>query len=193
MLSPEQRAARRTRIGASEVAALLEPSEHPYTTPARIYERIVEGVETESNARMRVGQRLEPAVLALARQEFLLKARACHRSYVHPYLPVCASPDAYLTDGEGLVEVKVTSALWTDQPPRYVIAQVQCQLWLAHRSYAQVVVLQGSSLRCLSVQRDGAFIARIEAGVRRFWERHLRPLHPPTAPSSRDFELRSIK
>lgn len=191
-LSLEQRAARRHRIGASECAALLDPPCHPFVTRQAIYERLIEGRETEVNHNMVIGQLAEPHVLAMARDYFGLKAMACSRAYVHPSLPLAASPDAYMRDGEGLLEIKTTSSQWVDQPPPHVVAQVQCQLWLAHRSYAHIVVWQGSRLRLFTVEKDGLVISAIEGGVRRFWDHHLRP-HIPPGPVSHDFYMESIK
>lgn len=192
-LTQRQRAARRDRVGASEVAALLDPPCHPFTTPAAIYERIVEGAETEVNQAMLDGQLAESHALAMARRKWRLRARACVHAYTHPTLPVTASPDALLLDGEGLVEIKTTAALWQLQPPASVVAQVQCQLWLTHRSYAQVVVWNGR-LRMYTLERDADAIASIEAGVEHFWASHLRPRIPPPGPaSSRDFALENIK
>lgn len=177
-LTERQREARRTRVGASEVAALVPEVGHPFTTPARIYARIVDGVEAETNEAMQDGQLAEAHVLAMARRKWRLRARACVHAYVHPTLPVTASPDALLLDGMGLVEVKTTSALWQSQPPTAVVYQVQCQLWLTHRSYAQVVVWNGR-LRMYTVERDPDVITAIEDGVRVFRDRYLYPGIPP--------------
>lgn len=193
-LSLEQRMARRNRVGASEVAALLEPPCHPYVTPQSIYGRLMEGLEPEVNHAMVIGQLAEPHVLDMARSYFRLRAIACTRAYVHDTLPVTASPDAYVRDGEGLVEVKTTSSVWADQPPDYVVAQVQCQLWLAHRSYAHIVVWQGSRLRLFTIDREEGAILDIERAVDRFASTHLRPARPPTpAIASRDFHMENIK
>lgn len=192
-LSLEQRLARKYRVGASEVAALLTPSAHPWVTPQAIYDRIINGVEPETNHAMVIGQLAEPHVLAMARDYYRLRAVACTRSYVHPRLPVAASPDAYIRDGQGLVEIKTTSSNWVDQPPEHVVVQVQCQLWLAHRSYAHVVVWQGSQLRLFTLEADGLVASSIEGAVRRFTEDHLRPHIPPIAvPVSRDFHMEAI-
>lgn len=189
MLSSAQREARRTRVGASEVAALLTPPCHPFTTPRAIYDRITEGAEVEVNAAMLDGALAEPHVLAMARRKWRLRARASTHAYTHPVLPVTASPDALLLDGEGLVEVKTTSAKWLAQPPGYVVAQVQCQLWLTRRNYAQVVVWNGR-LSMFTVERDADVITAIREGVRTFWARHLAPRIPPPGPDTRDFTLR---
>lgn len=191
-LTLEQRQARLSRVGASEVAALLEPSRHPFTDKRKIYARIMEGVESEPNSNMLVGQLMEPHVLDVARKLWRLRAFACTRAYIHPELPVCASPDAYIGDGQGLVEVKTTSGVWVDQPPDYVVAQVQCQLWLARRSYAHVVVLSGSRLELFTLERDWSLIDEIEAGVARFTIEHLMPGRPPDGPSHL-FSLENVR
>jgi hypothetical protein len=191
MLTTAQRQARASRIGASEVAALLE--RHPFITPADVYRRIVEGDAPEPNAAMIDGKLAEPHVLAMARAKWRIRARACGRGYTHPSLPVTASPDATIDDGVGLVEVKTTSALWADQPPAYVLDQVQCQLWLTHRSYAHIVVWNGR-LRLYTVERDQDHIDELMLAVTRFTAAHLEPRIAPALPfASRDFTLENIR
>lgn len=188
-LSRAQAEARRSRIGASEVAALLDPPCHPFTTPQAIYERIIEGREAEWNDAMLDGKLAEPYVLALARDKWLLKVRACPRAYVHPELPLTASPDATMDDGLGILEIKTTSALWQSQPPDNVIAQVQAQLLLTGRQYAHVVVWNGR-LRLYTLDRDEELMDRILQGVRRFTEEHLYTYNPPIASiDSRNFHI----
>jgi putative phage-type endonuclease len=181
-LNAAQAAARAGRIGASEVAALL--GEHPYMTALDVYQRITEGRQQELNGPMRVGQYLEPHVLRMLRWEGL-RARACHRAYTHPSLPLSASPDAYAAPhrgyGPGLVEVKVTYA-WAEIPA-YVRWQAQAQLLLTGRSVCWVAALTGSRLVTVPVEADwGAFRDILEA-VELFHEEHLRPRIPPAQPA----------
>jgi hypothetical protein len=173
MLSPAQRDARATRIGASEVAALPLIDAHPFTTPERIFDRLVYGISAEVTPRMQVGQLLEPAVLSLARRLLGLPLVGCGRPYVHPELPLCASPDAYAGPG-ALAEVKVTGA-WSDRLPDYVRWQAMTQLLLTGRRLCYVVVLSGSELTYQTVEADPDAFALIGAAVRDYRDRYLIP------------------
>lgn len=178
VLSAIQREMRATRVGASEVAALM--GEHPYMTALDVYDRIVNGVVRETTMPMIVGARLEPAVLALAREVYGIKAIACSRAYIHPTLPLCASPDAY-SGPHGLVEVKVSGA-WS-KGASGAFWQAQTQLMLTGRDWCDLVVLQGSML--LPIQRIDAeptSWATIIKEVTRFNDEHLRPRIAPVMP-----------
>jgi predicted phage-related endonuclease len=186
-LSKWQRAARTGRVGASEVPALLGMS--PYMTPADVFDRVTgQAPDREPNINMRVGTYLEGHVLKMARW-LGLNATRCNRAYVHPWLPLSASPDAYTAPhrgyGKGLGEVKVTSA-WAsgiDRAPEYVRAQVQTQLMLADRDIGWVIALQGSRLGIYEEPADKEMQERITEAVAEFWALHLstgeRPEEPP--------------
>jgi predicted phage-related endonuclease len=181
MLTDRQAEARRSRIGASEVAALFDA--HPFVKRTDIYDRIIHGQGREVNERMRVGQMLEPVVLDLLRDLRGIHSRACWRPYVHRILPICASPDAYALDGHGLVEVKVTSA-WGDLRhggvPDYVYWQVECQMWLARRDYCYIAALAGSNLMVTRIEAEPEAHERIAEAVGDFWRNHLSPRIRPT-------------
>jgi len=179
VLTEAQREARQGRVGASEAAALPLINEHPFMDAAELYDRVVLGAEREVNQRMLVGQYLEPAILDLLRRIYHLHPLACARAYVHPVLPASCSPDAYLPP-DGLVEVKVTSA-WAADRPRYVEWQVQQQLWLTRRAYAQVAVLTGSQLQLHLVERDDDMIGQLTEALEQFQADHLVPRIRPAA------------
>lgn len=178
VLSASQREARATRVGASEVAALM--GEHPYMTESDVYARIVDGVSREPSINMLVGAALEPHVLKLARDLLgLTGARGCSRAYIHPTLPLCASPDAFY-GRTGLVEVKVTGA-WS-AIPGHVWWQAQTQMMLTARDFVVLVVLAGSSLTSVNIVHDLHAWARIIQEVGRFNENHLGPRIRPVTP-----------
>jgi hypothetical protein len=179
MLSPAQRAARRSRVGASEVAALW--GEHPYVTAADVWDRIVTGAVRAPTGRMIVGSELERPILRILTRWYSIRARPCWRAYVHTDVPLAASPDGYVPP-DGLVEVKVTSA-WTDAtPPPYVVAQVQAQLLLTRRAYCHVAVLRGALLDVGIIEADPLAQARIVDAVARFDAEYLRPRIRPPVP-----------
>lgn len=178
VLSASQREARATRVGASEVAALM--GEHPYMTESDVYARIVDGVSREPSINMLVGAALEPHVLKLARDLLgLTGARGCSRAYIHPTLPLCASPDAFY-GRTGLVEVKVTGA-WS-AIPGHVWWQCQTQTMLTGRPFVVLVVLAGSALTSHVIDSDHDAHMRIYEEVYRFNREHLIPRVPPVTP-----------
>jgi hypothetical protein len=160
------------------VAALPLIDEHPFTSAREVYDRIVFGVGREPNLRMMVGQLLEPAVLDLGRRLLGLPLLACVRAYVHPSLPLTASPDAYCGPG-ALAEVKVTGQWSAGNIAPYVIWQVQAQLLLTGREVAHLVVLSGTNLQDIVIEADATARNRILEAVTQFDLEHLRPGHRP--------------
>lgn len=177
VLSAKQREARATRVGASEVAALM--GEHPYMTALDVYDRIVNGVQREATINMAVGAYMEPYVLRMARDLLGIRSRACSRAYVHPTLPLCASPDAY-SGPHGLVEVKVSGA-WSKTGPG-AFWQVQTQMMLTGRDWTDIVVMAGSNLTVERVAANVQAWADIYTEVYRFNRDHLTPRIPPVQP-----------
>ena len=111
-----------------------------------------------------------------ARDHYRLRAIACTRAYVHPTLPVSASPDAYVRDGEGLVEVKTTSSVWADQPAR------------ARRRPGPVSAVAGASQLCAYRGLAGLTIAlvhhRPRGGLHRAYRAGRGTLHGETPTAS---------
>lgn len=179
MLSDQQRAARASRVGASEVSALL--GEHRFIEPANIYDRIVDGIswEPEPGSPAWVGAQLEPTVMRMARLAFGLNARLTSRPAVHPSLPLSASADGLAADY--LVEVKVTSAFYPERPlPAYIIDQCIVQAELYAKPVVQVVILNGSRFWLERVDADADRFAILLEAVAAFERDHLRPrIRPP--------------
>jgi hypothetical protein len=159
--------ARIGRVSASEVAALM-PEGHPYMDSRDVYDRLSGSPRlVEPSPAMRLGSILEPAILAAAADYWDMRVRANGRTLIHPSLPLCATPDAYVLGARELVEVK-----WSGNPtawinlPAHVYWQVQAQLMCVpgHRG-AWVVVLAGR-LRRWYVPRDLTASRRIARAVR---------------------------
>jgi predicted phage-related endonuclease len=182
-LTTAQHEARRSRIGASEVGALLGP--HPYTDPARIYARIVDGPEPEKSSRaMQAGHALESAIGEVAAKSEGLRLRACSRTYVHPTVPLAASPDFYARDvagSRGLLEVKLSREWsdWSDGPPPWYAWQVRAQLALTGRPWAYLAALVGTSITTHRIERDYGLELEMLEAVERFAVEHLIPRIPP--------------
>lgn len=177
VLSAKQREARATRVGASEVAAIM--GEHPYMTALDVYDRIVNGTQRDQTINMMVGAYMEPYVLRMARDLLGIRSRACSRAYIHPTLPLCASPDAY-SGPHGLVEVKVSGA-WSKTGPG-AFWQVQTQMMLTGRDWTDIVVMAGSNLTVERVDADVSAWHKIVEEVARFYAFHLAPRKAPVLP-----------
>jgi len=175
---------RGTRVGASEVAALLECG-HPFVTPGAIYARIVHGLMREGSDLMSLGSDLEPAILHLGAERLGIKVRASAHTYTHPVVPLAATPDALVLGAPELVEVKLVTHwgaadFWSDGPPPHVLAQAQTQLLLTHRERCHVVaLLSGERLGVWTVDADPDEQAAIVAAVAKFAMEHLQPKVPP--------------
>jgi len=175
-------AIRATRVGASEVGAIVEPGQHPFTTPADIYARIVHGYRRPvSGTRVRLGNDLEAYVARRWSELAGRKVLRCSRTYPHPDVALSATPDYYVP-ARDLLEVKVDrggpSDDWADLP-RYVYWQVVAQLACTNRDVAHVAALVGSDVRRFAVERDGSSEAQLLTAVHAFQVRHLAPKVPP--------------
>ena len=181
-LTERMAAARRGRVGSSEIAALPLINAHEYMTPGDVWDRVVLGTEVQENEAMRIGSYLEPHVLRMLRWQGL-QSRACWLPYVHPDLPLSASPDAYSMPhkgyGRGLVEVKVTASAWGAELPTRVYWQVQGQLLLTGRPVCWVATLRGSRLDVSAVEPDLDAGVHIERAVAQFWDSYVLPRKRP--------------
>jgi len=175
-------AIRATRVGASEVGAIVEPGQHPFVTPADVYARIVHGYRRPvSGTRVRLGNDLESYVARRWSELAQRKVVRCARTYPHPDVALSATPDYYVPTRE-LLECKVDrggpSDDWADLP-RYVFWQVVAQLACTGRDVGHVAALVGSDVRRFAVERDGAAEAQLLTAVHAFQVRHLAPRVPP--------------
>lgn len=185
--------ARRDRVGASEVGCLLD--EHPYLTKAALYLRITQGISLQrTSARMQLGSDLEDTIARLAARDTGLKVRRSWRTYLHPTVPLAATPDYYLPP-DGLLEVKLSGdwELWRDGLPPYIDWQVRAQLACTDRSTAVVAVLLNGSLKLYEVQRLWDEEDRMLLAVDAFFAEHVTPRIPPDDPAASGELLLTIR
>jgi len=135
------------------------------------------GLETErvTSEAMDTGSFMEAAVLRLAERRLGLRARANHRTFVHPIVRLCATPDAFvLGQPPGLIEIKVSGRpeMWRSVPP-HVEAQVRAQMACTGRHTAAVCVLVGVGLRTFLLERDPDQEGRLLTAVDAFWRNHI--------------------
>lgn len=165
---------RAQNVSASEVGALV--GSHPYTTPERIWDRLM-GVEEErpTSEAMETGSFMEGPILRLAEKRLGIKARQNARTYAHKTVRLCATPDA-LVIGQppGLVEIKMSGRpeIWRSVP-EYVEWQVRAQMACTNRYTVAVCVLVGVGLRTFLIERDADLEDRMLAAVQVFWTDHI--------------------
>jgi len=173
---------RRTRVGASEVGALM--GVHPYTTPTLVWARLV-GAEKPKpeTAAMAAGNFMEEPVAHMWAAQTGRKVVRCARTYAHDQVPLCATPDYYVPHHE-LLEVKVSGDydLWSSLPD-YVYWQAQAQMALTGRVTCHVAAFVGGALRTYVVPADPAEQRRMLHAVDAFVREHVASRQAPAGAS----------
>jgi putative phage-type endonuclease len=171
-------AARRRGIGSSDVAAILGMSK--FATPYSVWVDKVEGLPEDESPALEFGRRLEAVVadaFADRHPEFLVFKPS--EMYAHGEFEwMLANPDRLLwEDGDlvGVLEVKTSNYAddWSgDEPPDYVLLQVQHQLAVMDLPFGIVALLMfGREYREFRVERDERVIAMLVDLERDFWRR----------------------
>lgn len=174
-LTPANEAIRAMNVTASEVGALL--GDHPYMTPEGIWDRLCSpfALQLEQSEQMQNGSFMEAAILRLAEKRLGIKARLNSRTYVHPKVRLCATPDALVAGTPpGLVEIKLSGRveLWRSVP-EYVEWQVRAQMACTGRQTAAVCVFVGAGLRTFLLEREADKEAQLLQAVDTFWVDHI--------------------
>src|SRR4051812_4359424 len=146
MITAEQRAARRHRIGSSDSAAICGID--PYKSPADVWiEKTSDTADLPNKAAIRIGNLIEPALVLWAQEELGIELTANLSLDGHPSGILSANLDAAnLTKRIG-VEAKTTSnpaeygEPGTDQVPDRVIVQALHQCEVAELDVVYVPVL----------------------------------------------------
>lgn len=174
-LTAENQRIRAQNVSASEVGALL--GDHPYSTPGTIWDRLNGAPGPVENDAMRNGTELEPAIARLAEKRLGLRLRACTKTYEHPKVQLCATPDYYvLGTPPGLVEIKLSGSreMWSrDEPPEHVEWQARAQMACTGRGTVAICVLVGSGLRTYIIERDTEKERAMTEAVDRFWTLYM--------------------
>jgi predicted phage-related endonuclease len=190
------------RIGGSDIAKLLGLSR--YGGEREVYQRIVEGVDTEWNAVMARGTMMEPVLRAEGQRLLGLELETVESDYVesaeHEFAHAQIDDLARWQGQPVVVEYKSQSQFapgWLhgtdgDEIPAGYAAQVAWQLMVTGRELALVVVGFGqdvkatgdfelSNVTSYEVQRDEQFEAYCLHVARTFWEQHVLRLVPPVS------------
>lgn len=168
--------ARRTGIGASEIAAVL--GESRWGDAGTVYARKV-AAQDDDEARewQEWGLRLEPVILEAyssprytgrpaERDGRLLRARE------HPWALCTIDAWTYIDDRSIPLELKTDrwGREWDDGPPVEYMLQLQHQMLVTGARMASIAVLiGGSKLAWCDAARDEATIARVIRAGSRFW------------------------
>jgi hypothetical protein len=187
---------RAQNVSASEVAALV--AEHPYTDAGAIYDRLVGGggEARKTSESMSLGTFFEERILRFAEQRDGFRARLNSRTFVHPTVRLCATPDAFVVrprpglfvPERALVEIKMSGRgdQWVEPLP-YVEWQVRAQMACTGRDTVYVYVLAGMRLLAFQLYRDPEKEARMLDCVQRFWTDNIvarvRPDPAPIVPA----------
>jgi predicted phage-related endonuclease len=181
-LTPENELIRARNISASEVAALV--AEHPYTSPAAIYDRLVGGggEPRKTSEAMSLGSFFEERILRYAEQRDGFRARLNRRTFEHPEVRLCATPDAFVVaprpglfvPERALVEIKMSGRgdQWLEPLP-YVDWQCRAQMACTGRDTVYVYVLAGMRLLTFQLYRDPDKEDRMLDAVQSFWTNHV--------------------
>ncbi len=194
-LTLEQHAQRRQGIGASEISAIV--GLNPWSGPIDVYQAKVEVLERQSNAAIRRGDYLEPALREWYAYQ-LQRRVTIPDTMVHPDNPlVLATPDG-ISHGEGgpiYLEIKCpgyhTQRDWgadgSDQIPDYYIPQVTWGMAVAGLKVAHVVALVFNDMRIYTLQYDDELFCALQEQAMNFWHRHVLPQRPPKVDATEGF------
>lgn len=159
-------AARKMRVSASEIAALM-PEGHPFMDARDVWDRL-SGLRlpVEPNDAMKLGTILEPGILRAASDRWGWRVITNSRTFRHRSSPLCATPDARIAKENALVEVKFSSnpTAWAHLPA-HVWWQCQAQMMCTGAARVEVAVLAGG-MRRFTVQRNRTAARRIGIACR---------------------------
>ncbi len=171
--SAEWKAFRSNKIMASESSIILDVN--PWTTPLQLWKQKLGLLpETQSNAAMEKGHRLEP----IAREYFCVQADMDFQPCVvlsddHPWMG--ASLDGLSECGRYILEIKCGGEkLYTQaengEIPEYYMAQMQHQLAVTGLELCYYFVYYEGKGISLEVFRDDVYIQRLIVEGKRFWD-----------------------
>jgi putative phage-type endonuclease len=202
-------------IGGSDVGALL--GLNPYSSPQAIYERLVDpkprhGSSDDDDPNKRRGKKMEPIIADEYEYKTSRKVAETERKF-HPDIPfVHASMDRIIVtsehndptrahrEGPGALEIKCHNAWVFKQAmeegvnPSYY-AQLQHYLWVTGWQWGGFALFNADAwhLHEFDVDRDDAFISRIEDTVLTFWNKHVLTRTPPNGQAVAPVEIAAKK
>jgi putative phage-type endonuclease len=179
-------------IGGSDVAAILGVS--PWRNIVDLWmDKIKPRGDTGNVQAKRRGQRLEPYILDMIREEFGLDIVAHNQRYIDEEFPflACEIDFEYIDSDTGKIEngeiktvhpfkAKEWGAELSDDLPLPYIAQAQHNLGIKGRRRCKVFALIGDDLKPYTIERDDELIAAMREKSVEFWNRYVIPqIMPP--------------
>jgi putative phage-type endonuclease len=194
-LTAQEIALRRHTIGSSEIGAIV--GVNPYQSAHQVWMAKVLGVEFEGNETARMGQLLEPTILAIYADRYDVELqRGVFTVGAEPW--ISCTPDAHRLDDEGgLCEAKLVGLrqLWmwgpgnsdgheSDAIPAYYLTQAYWQLEVTGAPYVDVSALLGTEFRSYRIRRNTVMQSRLVNLARDFRERYVLTSAPPPVDGS---------
>lgn len=196
----EWHAARRQFITASIAGALL--GVHPYTTRYQIWAEKTDQihVDDEENAAMRRGRLLEPAAVAMLREErpeWIVDYRNDQAFYCDDDIRIGCTPDVFAMRpdilGDGIVQLKTASeeafrSHWIDpesgdvEIPLWIAVQAIVEAKMTGAKWAAVAVMvvgRGIHMEVVDIPLHDAVWAKLVAATAEFWSVTDAGQHPP--------------
>lgn len=169
---------RLSNITATDMATLF--GLNPYESPSKLLDKKLNPVPIES-IHLRRGKLREPSVL----EAFNLDVNMRSVRHEGPAIKmeghrIAATPDAYTSDGQGVIEAKSVMShnfvKWYDNPPYYYIMQVFTQLMVTDLSVGYIGALEEADPKeslfrfiVWKVERNTEAEDLIKQEVDRFW------------------------
>lgn len=188
---------RRTRGGASEVAALMGCAPWFPRTPYELWLVKTGRAVVEVNAAMTRGTSLEPAARAFAEELFgeVFEPQTAEMGRI------VASLDGITFDGQCILEIKVPakgrdSELWAhvkehQAPPEHYLWQVQQQLLCSGARLARFIVCHADGEQITdAIHCDVLPDAQMAAAIRQVWAQFFEHLDTDTPPPLTDKDVR---
>lgn len=178
-ITPEQREARRTSIGSSDIAAIM--GLHPNLSPADVWaEKVFETEDRASEDWFETGDALEPGICEWVAKQLGLTVKLSPPTKTRkPHFH--ANLDGILSDGS-IVEAKTGNGVgWgepgTDEVPVHVLAQVQWQMYVTGAKHAYIGAALASDygirMRMYQSARDDEVIKGMRKYAIDWWRTHV--------------------
>lgn len=177
---------RRKFVGGSDIAAILGVSPWKNIVDLWIDKSTPPREDGRNMAVKRRGQRMEPYILDMIREEHGLEIVSANERYIDSEIPYFAAEIDAETASEN-IEIKTVhpfkakewGELDTDQLPLHYVAQVQWGLGVRQRDVCRVFALIGDDLRSYVVERDSELITAMRNRAAEFWEKYVIPGQQP--------------
>lgn len=195
-LTPEQLDTRRRTLGSSEIAAVAGVS--PYQSCHQVWLAKVMGQDFEGNEATRLGNLLEPTILAIYADRYSKTIRRGQYTVGRESWMSC-TPDGVIDGepGDPLVEAKLVGlrSIWmwgqgntdeseSDAVPVHYLCQAYWQLEITGAPFVDVAALLGTEFRTYRIRQNAAVQSQLVARGRDFWQRYVVTQTPPPVDGS---------